>query len=303
MTDTPSALPVQLFQSILDGASGLAIFALDREYRYLAFNDRHRQMMKEAWQIEPRVGCSILTDVIGSEEVRAQAKAVIDRALAGERFASVDEYGGDPERSQIFEGRYAPLSKEGGEIFGVVCALRDVTAEHKTQADREKLRGELARQNEELVRSAEENAQLVERLRIAVSELTTPVLELWESVLAMPIVGIVDTERGEQMSVRLLDAIERHRARFVILDLTGVNNLDTSTANRFMQLARAVSLLGSEAIIAGIQSAVAQTLVSIGVDLSGLRSTRNLKQALEYCIARLSKQATSGKPKAVDGKV
>ena len=67
----------------------------------------------------------------------------------------------------------------------------------------------------------------------------------------------------------------------------GVGNLDTSTANRFFQLARAAKLLGSEAIIAGIQSAVAQTLVALGVDLSGLQSTRNLKQALELCISRL----------------
>ncbi len=300
MTDTAATLPIQLFQSILDGASVLAIFALDRDYRYLALNDRHRQMMKEAWNIEPRVGQSILADVIGTDEVKAQAKLVLDRALAGERFTSVNEYGGDPERQKTYEGRYAPLANEQGEVFGVVCALRDITEEHKTQLEREKLRGDLARQNEELLQSAAENAQLVERLRIAVTELTTPVLELWESVLAMPIVGIVDTERGEQMSVRLLDAIEKHRARFVILDLTGVNNLDTSTANRFMQLARAVSLLGSEAIIAGIQSAVAQTLVSIGVDLKGLRSTRNLKQALEYCIARRNKQ-TATNPGPVAG--
>ena len=287
------SLKPQLFQAILDGASIMAIFALDREYRYLAWNDLHRQMMLTAWNVEPQLGRSLLADVIGSDEVRAQAKAQLDRALLGERFASIDSYGSDPSRAQTFESRYVPLTNDQGEVFGVACALRDVTEEQRTQSEREKLRSELARQNEELSHSAQENAKLVEQLRIAVSELTTPVLELWDSVLAMPIVGIVDTERGEQMSVRLLDAIEKHRARFVILDLTGVNHLDTSTANRFIQLARAVSLLGAEAIIAGIQSAVAQTLVSIGVDLGSLRSTRNLKQALEHCIARLGKSAAA----------
>ena len=293
MTQQESIEPAALLQAVLDSPGDLVIFALDREYRYVAFNESHRATIQMIWGVDIRLGMDMLAEVVRRDDDREKAKVLFDRALSGERIVSYEAYGDDQLARKTFESAYSPMRSPQGEVIGVSCVVRDVSQVQRTEHEREQLRSQMILRNEELLQSSQENAQLVERLRIAVSELTTPVLELWDSVLAMPIVGIVDTERGEQMSVRLLDAIEKHRARFVILDLTGVNHLDTSTANRFIQLARAVSLLGAEAIIAGIQSAVAQTLVSIGVDLGSLRSTRNLKQALEHCIARLGKSAAA----------
>lgn len=287
MTQQESIEPATLLQAVLDSPGDLVIFALDREYRYVAFNESHRATIQMIWGVEIQLGMDMLAEVIRREDDRAKAKALFDRALGGERIVSYEAYGDDHLVRKTFESAFSPMRDKQGTVIGVSCVVRDVSQAQRTEYEREQLRSEMVQRNEELLQSSQENAQLVERLRIAVSELTTPVLEVWDSVLAMPIVGIVDTERGEQMTTRLLDAIERHRARFVIIDLTGVGNLDTSTANRFFQLARAAKLLGSEAIIAGIQSAVAQTLVALGVDLSGLQSTRNLKQALELCISRL----------------
>jgi len=287
MNQQDSIEPGVLLQALLDSPGDLVIFALDRRYRYIAFNENHRQTILAIWGVEIRLGMDMLAEVVGRDDDRAKAKDFFDRALAGERIVSYEAYGDEHLSRKTFESAFSPMRDGHGAVIGVSCMVRDVSQAQHNEREREQLRNEMERRNEELLQSAQENAQLVERLRIAVSELTTPVLEVWDSVLAMPIVGIVDTERGEQMTSRLLDAIERHRARFVIIDLTGVGNLDTSTANRFFQLARAAKLLGSEAIIAGIQSAVAQTLVALGVDLSGLQSTRNLKQALELCISRL----------------
>ncbi len=140
----------------------------------------------------------------------------------------------------------------------------------------------------ELARSDEENRELIERLRVSLDELSTPVLELWQDVLVLPVVGLVDTQRSAQMTERALAEITRQRARFLVVDLTGVEVLDTSTADRFLRLARAVRLLGAECIVSGIQPAVARTLVEIGVNLEGLETKRNLRQALALCKRRLS---------------
>lgn len=279
---SPDEAAAQL-QALLDSAKDLGIFALDRSYRYLAFNDGHRQMMHALWGVDIRPGQSLLDDVVRRVDDRANIQAHCDRALAGETFAGISDLGDSARLRKHFECTCAPLRSSTGDIIGLTCVMRDGTEAQRN----EQARQDLVRRHEELSGIVAENSQMVDRLRGVISELTTPVLEIWDSVLALPVVGIIDTERGEQMNARLLAAIQQHRARFVIIDLTGVNTLDTSTANRFMQMARAARLLGSEAIIAGIQAAVAQTLVALGVDLGGLTSTRNLKQALEHCISRL----------------
>jgi rsbT co-antagonist protein RsbR len=286
MANLPTTAQVGTLQALIDSPQHLVIFALDREYRYLAFNELHRQTMKAIWNVEIYIGQSMLTDVVGREDDRVKAKVAFDRALGGERFVTVEAYGDDKLSRRIYENAWAPIFAAPGQVVGLTCYLSDVTAKLNSDSEREQLRTDVARQNEQLAQGMKDNAQLVDRLRLAVSELSTPVLELWDSVLALPVVGIVDTERGGQMSLRLLEAVERQRAQFVIIDLTGVNMLDTSTANRFLQIARAVALLGAECIIAGIQATIAQTLVALGVDLGGLKTTRNLKQALELCIAQ-----------------
>lgn len=162
-----------------------------------------------------------------------------------------------------------------------LAVFRDVSGEVALE---ESIRGRAAA----LARSDEENRELIERLRVSLDELSTPVLELWQDVLVLPVIGLVDTQRSAQMTERALAEITRQRARFLVVDLTGVEVLDTSTADRFLRLARAVHLLGAECIVSGIQPAVARTLVEIGVSLEGLETKRNLRQALALCKRRLA---------------
>jgi len=163
----------------------------------------------------------------------------------------------------------------------VIMVFRDIT-------DRKKLEDDLAQRNAELAAKAEENQELVARLRVALDELSTPVLELWDDVLALPVVGVVDTQRSVQMSERLLKEVLDRRARYVIIDLTGVDIVDTSTADRLFKLSRAVSLLGAECVMTGIQPDVAQTLIDLGVEFGNLKTQRNLKRALDVYLARNS---------------
>jgi rsbT co-antagonist protein RsbR len=85
------------------------------------------------------------------------------------------------------------------------------------------------------------------------------------------------------MAEKLLSEVVRTRSRHVIVDLTGVDLIDTATADRFVKLARAVELLGARCIVCGLQPAVAQTLVELGVEFSGMSTQRNLRHALEAC--------------------
>jgi anti-anti-sigma regulatory factor len=285
---TASVVPtVDVFRALIDSPQNLVIFALDLKYRYLAFNEAHRQVMKQIWNVDIYVGQNMLTDVVGRDDDRAKAKIQFDRALSGEHFVIVDDYGDDNFSRRSYENRYGPLKGPDGSILGLSCFLSDVTEQRQTQEALVQFKADLA------VR-AEENAVLVDRLRQAVQELSTPVLEVWDGVLVLPVVGIVDTERGAEMEERLLTELVKHKSRFVIVDLTGVNTLDTSTADRFVKLARSVSLLGSRCIMTGIQPAVAQTLVGIGVEFGGMVTQRNLKQGLDFCIRQLRNETSLG---------
>jgi rsbT co-antagonist protein RsbR len=178
------------------------------------------------------------------------------------------------------EGMWLSVSARPLTGGGAIAVFRDVTERRRLEAD-------LAARNADLATREAEKTQLVERLRVAVEELSTPVLEVWDDVLALPVVGVVDTQRSAQMIERLLAEVVDKRCRHVIVDLTGVDVVDTSTADRFIKMARAVELLGATCVITGIQPAVARTLVELGVEFSGLTTRRNLKRGLEWCIARL----------------
>lgn len=177
------------------------------------------------------------------------------------------------------EGVFFSVSARPLASGGAIAVLRDVT-------ERRRLTEDLAQRNVELAEREQENRELIARLRVAVDELSTPVLEIWDDVLALPVVGIVDTQRSARMTDRLLAEVVRTRSRSVIVDLTGVELIDTSTADRFLKLARSVQLLGARCIVTGIQPAVAQTLVELGVEFATLETHRNLKSALEASIRR-----------------
>lgn len=117
-----------------------------------------------------------------------------------------------------------------------------------------------------------------------IQELSTPVLEVWDMVLVLPVIGIVDNRRSSAIMERLLNEIVQRQARFVILDITGVEVVDTSTADNFIKLIRAAELLGSKCVLTGIRPAVAHTLIELGVDLSFIKTLHNLRAGLTYCI-------------------
>jgi rsbT co-antagonist protein RsbR len=123
--------------------------------------------------------------------------------------------------------------------------------------------------------------QMIEMQQAAIRDLSTPIIEVWAGVLCLPVVGLVDSQRSAEMTETLLEMIVAKQARTAIVDITGIDVMDTKTADHFIKMAKAVRLLGSECILSGINPSIAQTLTQIGVDLNGIRTMRNLRDALQ----------------------
>lgn len=130
-------------------------------------------------------------------------------------------------------------------------------------------------------RRAEREAQ--ERLAL-IESLSAPILHVWDRVLALPVLGSLSAERAASLMERLLTEIQRTRSAWAILDVTGVDIIDTHTANHLLRVARAVELLGARCIITGIQPAVAQTMVALEASFSSIVTRATLRDGLKYCM-------------------
>jgi rsbT co-antagonist protein RsbR len=124
------------------------------------------------------------------------------------------------------------------------------------------------------------------------SALTTPIIEVWDEVLCLPVIGTVDGARTAEMMQGLLESIVRQQARYAIVDLTGVRVVDTSTADHLIQLFQAARVLGVEGVLCGIRPAVAQTIVGLGLDLGAVKTMRTLRDALKWCIRARAESGT-----------
>lgn len=132
-----------------------------------------------------------------------------------------------------------------------------------------------------------EREQVIERQRDEMLELSTPVVELWEKVLTIPLIGTLDSVRAQEVMENLLESIVRHEAEVVIVDITGVQTVDTQVAQHLLRTAAAVRLMGAECIISGISPKIAQTMVQLGVDVGGVRTRSTIRTALVHAFEQV----------------
>lgn len=138
------------------------------------------------------------------------------------------------------------------------------------------------RQEEERTRLQQ---QIIEAQEASLRELSTPLMPISEGVLAMPLVGAIDSRRSQMVMETLLEGISAYQAELAILDITGVQVIDTQVASALMRTAQAVKLLGAQVILTGIQPPIAQTLVHLGVDLSGIVTRSTLQAGIAYAMS------------------
>jgi rsbT co-antagonist protein RsbR len=147
---------------------------------------------------------------------------------------------------------------------------------------------ENARLLEETQRSLEKLQaayQVQDRLSQTVQELSSPVIQIWEDILVLPLVGDIDSARAMRIMEDLLEGIVRHQAEIIILDVTGVPVVDTSVANYLLKTVKAAGMLGAKSILVGISGHIAQTMINIGIDLSEVETRGNLRAGIEYALS------------------
>jgi rsbT co-antagonist protein RsbR len=148
-------------------------------------------------------------------------------------------------------------------------------------------------------------ANIIEQQRQIISELQTPVIQVWDGVLALPIVGGLDTGRTQEMNVALLQRIVDTGSEIVIIDITAVPVVDTAVAKHLLEMVSAARLLGAEVLIVGLSTRIAITLVHLGVDLGGVTTRTTMAKGLQLAFARLGlevvRRRTTSHDRAYDG--
>ena len=305
MTDANPLDTATLLQAIIESPQQIVIFALDRNYRYLAFNTNHKATMQAIWQETIALGTNML-DVIKSPEDREKAKINFDRALTGERFTLIEAYGNEGSRF-YYENTYNPIVGADGTVIGLTVFLSDVTVRVNTENELRESRRQLealAQQRAddletmgERLRVESEQRQQMESERLELQqeiidtqqamlrELSTPLIPLADEVVAMPLVGRIDNSRAVQIMEILLEGIAKYQAEVAILDISGVRVIDTQVANALLQAARAAQLLGTRVVLTGISQEVAQTVVHLGADLSGIVTLANLQDGMRWALS------------------
>ena len=218
-------------------------------------------------------GCSVL-DYVHPED-RAGHSETLELVVAGQiKTAHVES------RFRRADGGYLWLAwtMSYHEGDGVTYAVaRDVTSYREAMDQRDRMLEESHRLQTELL-------QHTDRQRETLAAMATPIIQVWDDVVTLPIVGVVDSTRATEMKEALLHTVARTGARIAIVDLTAVDTVDTATADHILRLMQGVQLLGAQGIITGIQPAVAQIIVNLGVDLGGVMTMRSLREGLRYSL-------------------
>lgn len=180
------------------------------------------------------------------------------KVLAGESVNYLIEVS-----KRIFESWAVPIYDPNGAIAGAAGVSLDITERRGAEAESTRL-----------------NEEVIEAQRIALRELSTPLIPIAEDVVIMPLIGTIDSQRAQMVMETLLDGVARYQAATAILDVTGVQLVDSQVANALLQAAQAVRLLGARVMLTGIQPQIAQTLVHLGIELSAIDTRGTLQDGI-----------------------
>ena len=246
-----------------------------------------REHLREQWAA--RITEAQLLRVMSPAEIFTEITAVYDNyvdALETGSVESLQAYATDLSERIIRRG------VDTDEVLGIVLLLRDVLARSlfvRYHGDPGLLPRVLDVYEPAANRIAvtvgvsfvAERERIIREQQAAIRELSTPVLQVRDRLLILPIIGVLDSARARQLTEQLLAAIQTHRAKIVVIDITGVGTIDLTVANNLVQTVKASRLMGATTIITGLSSDIARTLVDLGVDVSMIRSVGDLQGGLE----------------------
>jgi len=253
----------------------------------VAYLREHRPELREAW-VE-RITEAQLLRVMSPEEVFTEMTAVYDNYVDALETGSIETL---RAYARSLSERIIHRGVETHEVLGIVLLLSNVLARAlflHYQRDPELLNRVLDAYEPAANRIAvtvgvsfvDERERVIREQQAAIRELSTPVLQVRGRLLILPIIGVLDSQRARQLTEQLLGAIQANRAKVVVIDITGVASIDVTVANHLVQTVEASRLMGASAILTGLSSGIAQTLVDLGVDLGSMRTVGDLQGGLE----------------------
>jgi rsbT co-antagonist protein RsbR len=253
----------------------------------VAYLRENRTELREEWA--RRISAADLLGVMSDEEIFSEATEVFDNYVDALETGSIENL---QTYARELSERIIPRGVETHEVLGIVLLLRDVLARAlfaRYQEDAEHLNRILDSYEPAANRIAvtvgvsfvEERERVIHEQQEAMRELSTPVLQLRDRLLILPIIGVLDSARARQLTEQLLAAIRDNRATVVVIDITGVATIDRTVANHLVQTVEASRLMGASTILTGLSPEIAQTLVDLGVDLGMMKTVGDLQGGLE----------------------
>ncbi len=266
---------------------------------------QNRTQLREEWA--RRIVEARLLTAMSNDEIFAEATSVYDNYVEVLETGSVEAL---QAYARNLSERIIPRGVETHEVLGIVLLLRDVLARSlfsKYQTDFALLNRVLDAYepaanriaNTVAVGFVQERERIIRQQQEAIRELSTPVLQVRDRLLILPIIGVVDPQRARQLTEQLLRGIRSNRAKVIVIDITGVPSVDSKVANHLVQTVEASRLLGATVIVTGLSPEIAQTLVTIGVDLGKMNTVGDLQGGIEEAEHLLGyKVIASGEPTA-----
>jgi rsbT co-antagonist protein RsbR len=246
-----------------------------------------RELLRQQW-VQQMTSKGLLAG-LSQEEIENESSTIYDTCIV---CLETGEY----EGAKTYAARMAERGVLRGmmteQIIGGMLTLRDVYGRslfERYQQDMERLLAALdiyepvANKILSIVALGfvEEREKVVRQQQEAIRELSTPVLQVRDQMLILPIIGVIDTHRARQLTEQLLRTIRTSRAKVVVIDITGVPAVDSKVANHLVQTVDASRLMGATVIVTGISPEIAQTLVTLGVDLSKMNTVGDLQGGIE----------------------
>ena len=277
-----------------DGLAGAEATAGDLLLPELVAHLReHRTQLRREWA--NRITDAHLLTAMTPQEIFSEATSVYDNYVGVLETGSVEAL---QDYARDLSERIIPRGVETNEVVGIVLLLRDVLARSLFEKYHQDF-GLLNRvldayepaanriANTVAVSFVQERERIIRQQADAIRELSTPVLQVRERLLILPIIGVLDDQRADQLTEQLLGGIRRHRAKVVVIDITGVPEITAEVANHLVQAVDASRLMGAGVIITGLSPEIAQTLVTIGVDLTKMNTVGDLQGGIEQAERQL----------------
>jgi len=272
----PSASTAEMIRALVNNVQDYAVILLDPQGNVLTWNAGAERL--KGWKAK---------EIIGQHFSRFYPPEDIERGKTAMELRTAADQG-------RFEDEGWRLRKDGTRFWAnvIITALRDENGNLQGFGKLTRDLTERRQAEEQLKRQAQEILEMA----------TVPVVQVWEGIVLVPIIGTLNSERTQQLMERLLNRVTETNSPIALLDITGVPAIDTQTAQHLIETISAVRLLGAEVILTGVRPVIAQTLVHLGINLSNVITRSSLSAGLRMALGLIQLDVVQKSPsQAVPG--